>query len=475
MVDPAEVRREVLDILWEQGLIVGVAELEKILAMQEPARVAMLLSKKFRERILTLEDIESVVKEASAPASWSVEPIINFSPLDLKCGKPSPDVYASLFSDRYRRIKKIFIQANLKQIMPIKTAKKIARRGGEGTECTIVGIVNDVVRAKASNAIMLEIEDDSGERTKVIVQEKIGKYFIRDAVLAFRGRMVAREKEDCFYASEVILPDIPVEWKGLKPPNEPCALLFISDIHFGSRTFLYEAWEAFISWLKSSAARDVRYLIVAGDLVDGIGVYPGQEEELEIDDIYEQYRELGKWFSCIPEHIKIIVIPGNHDAVRQAEPQPPLAQELKELLGKNVLCYSNPAYLNIQGVKILIYHGRSFDDLVEQAPGYLSYSKPTYLMRELIRLRHLAPTYGGKTPIAPLPYDGLVIEDVPDIFVAGHVHTFDVERYRGTLLINASTWQSQTEFQKQINIVPNPAKVYYFDLSNQEGKVLSFI
>ncbi|MEM3445192.1 MAG: DNA-directed DNA polymerase II small subunit [Thermoplasmata archaeon] len=509
MVEQEATRREVLDILYERGLIVGVEELEKILTLPEPVKIARLLSQKFEDRFLSLEDILSVTggyttQEAMAqnlivatevdqilasPAGEvreqrrmleipEPEKIKVYNADEKNCIKPTPELYSQLFLDRYRQIKSILSRLGIKPIMPIKTVKKLGKRGsGEKSDFIIVGIVNDAVKTKNGTGTILELEDDSGEKIKAHVPERNAKYFIKDSVVAIRGTLSLARDEEIIYASDVTFPDIPAIERKINRSRNPGALLCISDIHVGSRTFLYPIWDAFTDWLNGNSpeAKKVKYIVVAGDLVDGIGVYPNQEEELEIDDIYEQYKELARLFSQIPEHIGIIVIPGNHDAVRQAEPQPPLPMEIQQILGERVLCYSNPCYLKIEGVKILLYHGRSFDDIVEQGQPYLSYSRPTKMMKELLKLRHLAPTYGGKTPIAPMERDFLVIDDVPDIFVAGHVHTFDAETYRGTVMVNASTWQSQTEFQKQSNITPMPGYVFYYELDTGNYKALSFL
>ena len=62
---------------------------------------------------------------------------------------------------------------------------------------------------------------------------------------------------------------------------------------------------------------DINYLVIAGDVVDGIGIFPGQDKELAISDIYEQYEKAAQYLNAVPKHIKIIISPGNHDAVRQ--------------------------------------------------------------------------------------------------------------------------------------------------------------
>ena len=56
--------------------------------------------------------------------------------------------------------------------------------------------------------------------------------------------------------------------------SSPGKAVLISDVHVGSDTFLETCWNKFADWLSDS---DHSYLLIAGDLVDGIGIYPGQE------------------------------------------------------------------------------------------------------------------------------------------------------------------------------------------------------
>ena len=78
-----------------------------------------------------------------------------------------------------------------------------------------------------------------------------------------------------------------------------------------------------IHWFKNDPmARTIKYFVLSGDGVDGIGIYPGQDKHLAIKDLYKQYSELARLLEEIPDWIDIIILPGNHDAVRPAEPQP---------------------------------------------------------------------------------------------------------------------------------------------------------
>ena len=89
-------------------------------------------------------------------------------------------------------------------------------------------------------------------------------------------------------------------------------------------------------------------------------------------------------------------------------------------------------------------------------------------------IRDSAPIYGDRTPLAPLPRDGLVIDPAPDIVVTGHAHTYGFDRYRGVLLLNASTWQAETEYQRMRNITPVAARAAVVDLANLDLLTLDF-
>jgi DNA polymerase II small subunit len=67
-----------------------------------------------------------------------------------------------------------------------------------------------------------------------------------------------------------------------------------------------------------------------------------------------------------------------------------------------------------------------------------------------------------------------VIDPAPDILVTGHAHTYGTDRYRGVLLLNASTWQTETEYQRMRNISPVPARAAVVDLATLALATLDF-
>ena len=278
--------------------------------------------------------------------------------------------------------------------------------------------------------------------------------------------------------SKIVRPDVPNRYSNRRTKGYA---VFISDVHVGSREFMKDEWEDFLRFLNGDVenktlrriASEIRYLVVAGDIVDGVGIYPGQNLDLTIPDIYEQYRETARYFHRIPKNIRIVIAPGNHDAVRRAEPQTTFSAQIRELFPKNVTFVGNPATVSLDGVYVLMYHGCSMDDLVANIKG-VSYEKPTTGMVEMVKRRHLAPTYGSRVMIAPEPKDYLIIDPVPDIIHCGHVHTIGIEKYKNVLLINSGTWQAQTDFQRRVNICPDPAKVPIVDLETMRPQIIDF-
>lgn len=362
--------------------------------------------------------------------------------------------FVCYFNSRLEKLSKILRN----RIHPIPIVH-IGKRGVENV--SVVGMVTNV--RERGDKYLMQIEDSTGSinciasgKTAEIAAELLG-----DEVIGVTGTLRGKT----LFVDRIVFPDVPVNGNGEKVKKD-FSIVFISDTHFGSKEFLEKEWNLFVKWLNGEIgneksqelAESVKYVIIGGDIVDGVGIYPGQENDLSIMDIYGQYESAAAHIDEIPKRIKIIISPGNHDAVRQAEPQPALPKEIKKLFSNNVYHVGNPASIELDGVKLLIYHGRSIDDIVAKIPR-LSYEEPQKVMEEMLKRRHLSPMYGGRSPIAPEKEDYLVIDEVPDILHCGHIHTYGVGFYRGVFMVNSSTWQAQTEFQKKVNLNPMPGNV----------------
>jgi DNA polymerase II small subunit len=375
--------------------------------------------------------------------------------------------YLHYFRDRYTRLGAM-IRGRCSG-MPIEGLLRSSRYRQE--ESTVIGMVVEVKTTTNGHRIA-EIEDTTGNISVLFRKDRPifadAERLIPDEVIGVKGKLSNDGR--LFFAELMFRPDIRIDNKPFMSET-PGKAVFISDVHVGSNTFLTDCWNHFIDWLSES---DASYLLIAGDLVDGIGVFPGQEQELIIKNIYEQYDAFGEMISVIPRRIKIIVAPGNHDVVRGAEPQPVIPAQFTKKFPENCMLVENPALVNLQGVRVLMYHGRSIDDMIGLIPG-ASYEQSGKMMEEMLQRRHLAPAYGRRTPIAAGKVDRLIIDPLPEILHTGHVHIRGLTLYRGVLGINAGTWQSQTAFQKQMNVNPTPAQAIMVDLQTLAPETFSFL
>ncbi|MCW7073529.1 MAG: DNA-directed DNA polymerase II small subunit [Methanophagales archaeon] len=346
-------------------------------------------------------------------------------------------------------------------------------------DVSVVGMVSSVNKTARGN-LLVDLEDPSGHIPVVIPPHN---EVIPDEVIGVTGTLT---RSGYLFAHRLVYPDVPLHKSASAQSSLPLAsscedeepeyALFISDMHVGSHTFREDAWDSFVDWLREEARSrgiDIGYLIVAGDIVDGIGVYPGQENDLAIADIEEQYKTAARCLRRIPGGIHVVLAPGNHDAVRSAEPQPPLYEDFQRFFSSDTCFVSNPAYIKIGSRIVLIYHGQSFDDFVNSV-SRLNYSKPEDMMVEMLRRRHIAPIYGNSVSIIPDGHDYGVINPIPDILHCGHTHTVGIARYRDVLLINSGTWQSQTQYQKKRGISPVVGCATLVELSQMKTKVLDF-
>jgi len=387
--------------------------------------------------------------------------------------------FVCLFRDRYQAIRKILTtqRREISQFIPINRIKKTM------VDVQLIGIVKNV-KTTHNGHRLIEIEDDTGSATLMSLKSntemmQLANEVMLDEVIGVVGKI--SKNKDLIIVQNIIYPDIKMH-QDRKRIESPLCVAFLSDIHMGSKMFMDAEWNAFLRWINgdlgNSRQRDVasklKYLVIPGDLVDGIGIYPNQEKELSISNIYDQYQALSKQFQYIPDHITILLQPGNHDAVRPAEPQPAFEKEIRDLFtGKEFIFIGNPSYFSLHGVNILSYHGQSLLDYSTNIQS-LNYNQPTEVMKIMLKKRHLAPTYGGYTPLAPEHEDYMLINEVPDIFVTGHVHTSSIDNYRGVILINASSWQSQTSYQKMMNFVPDSAKLPLVDLKTGNATAMDF-
>ncbi len=469
-------KKEIVSILLKKKILVNKELIEKL---NQPAIV-----EEWHKALTEKGEIPAISSSANEP---SVKIVWEYNE---KPKKRSVQDFIDYFNARYRAIEKMLRQRQELQNLTSMSRLKF-KRDREAT--SVIGIILDKQTTKNEN-IILTLEDTTGTIKVLINKTKpeiysIGQDLVFDEIIGVTGTPA----DGIIFANSIIHPDVPhVESK--KTPDEAYAAV-LSCIHVGSANFEHEKFDNFIKWTngqfgdekQKEIASKTKYIFICGDMVDGVGIYPQQEKELSITDIREQYKECARLLSQISKDKTLIMCPGNHDASRISEPQPKLSKDYAKALWElpNAVLVCNPCVLNIHstknfpGINVLMYHGYSFDDYGEIVPSiknsgkHLSDRAPL-IMKFLLQRRHLAPQHTSTLYIPDAHQDPLVIEQIPDLFVAGHIHKAGTTQYRGISIISASCFQSKTEFQERVGHEPEPGVVPVINLQTRQITLVGF-
>jgi DNA polymerase II small subunit len=192
----------------------------------------------------------------------------------------------------------------------------------------------------------------------------------------------------------------------------------VSDIHAGS---LYTRWDALRSLFKYFRTVGVKHILIAGDVLDGHGMYKGQEFEQHAHGIKKQLDELEDHFPDT-EGLSVYFITGNHDYSFDRM----VSVGIGELISRRM------------GWK---YAGRDYGDIditaVDGSKLHIALMHPS-----------------GGTAYAISYRSQKIVEQIPggkkpDILIIGHFHKAEIlPRYRNVYTIQAGCFQSQTPYMR---------------------------
>lgn len=411
---------------------------------------------------------------------------VNSKPLPYQLFYADTKVYKKLeiadfighFRSRYQQLQRLLMQRP--ELQNLVAINKIS---SNRQNLSIIAMVREKRVTKNKNIILL-VEDLTGEIQVLIRVDReelfgVAQELQEDDVVAIK----ASGNRDMLFVHDIYFPDsfLPHKTKF----NEDFSIAFLSDVHAGSDRHLGQSMQRFLDWIQSDDinAQKIKYIFFSGDNVDGVGIFPGQEHVLKLKSMKEQYKLLASYLRQVPKHITMFMCPGQHDAVRVAEPQPLIdrnyAPELYEI--ENLVLVTNPTLVKLvegeKEFKVLMYHGASIHSFINEIPELRlmkAHKTPAKAVKHMLKRRHLAPTHSSVVYIPNAQRDPLVISEVPDVLCTGEVHRLDIESYNGVVIITGSCWQAQTPFEEKVGNIPDPAKVPVINLKTRELKIFDF-
>ncbi len=457
---------------------------ENSFVVDETSKKSLLGIQKDKTRTTPYQSSKSTLKFKPSAKEYDFNYKILKDPTDKLYTNGTYEDFYNLTLDKFNKLREL-----IKKRPEVHSANNINNilRLTNKVEISVIGMIYDIHKTKNGN-FFLTLEDLTNNINVIIKNDSENRENVKIAERCLNDQMIYVEgtynpgdnrKGGIVYGNYISKIDIPRDYQ----PNmsiSPLSIALISDTHIGSKEFEEHLWNRFIDFLngkignkkQKEIAGRIKYLIINGDLVDGIGVYPNQKSDLIISDIYKQFEKAKEILSGVPEYIKIFYSSGNHEPVRNAIPRPAVPKKYSaELIDNGVLCIGNPSLIQTHNVNTLVFHGDSLLDLNMLIHG-LDNNKPIDTMVELLKCRHLAPVYGKKTQIAPTSNDWLVIDKIPDIFHTGHIHINGMDYYNNISLVNSGCFQTQTEFMNSLGIHPTPGILSIVDLDTLKGTQL---
>lgn len=421
---------------------------------------------------------------SGAPRTNAFKPVEVIKHYEKRPTKRTYQHFVSHFAKRFEGVQKLLrTRKDLQSVLPIEKTK---RQGPSNEQVAVIGLVAEKRETKNEH-IILVLEDKTGtinvlcskNKTDIIEQ---ARDLAVDDVIAVTGKL----GEDIIFADSLSIPDIPIQHELKRAPDD-VYLVCVSDIHIGNKNFMEKEFDLFLAWLRGDVGTDewraiakkTQYVIIPGDIIEGVGIYPNQEGDLAIPDIYDQYRRCEEILDKVPVEKQLIIIPGNHDIGRLSEPQPRLPKDVLPKLynRENTYFVSNPSTVRIHqspsfpGFDLALYHGGSFIYYGNEVPSLFKaggVNNPCAIMQHLLKRRHLAPAHASTLYVPDPEHDPLALDDIPDFLITGHLHMAQSKTWRGITMLSCSCWVPITEYQEKQGLKCDPGKFILVNLKTRE-------
>jgi len=190
----------------------------------------------------------------------------------------------------------------------------------------------------------------------------------------------------------------------------------IADTHAGSKHFMKKE---LLDYVENAYSLGVRDIFIAGDCVAGYRVYPGQENELTLNglpDVVAEHQEK-EFCSTLPKKagLKYYIIAGNHclsfltrygfDICERIAKRRDDIQYLGQYNGR----------VTVNGIKFELHHGEG------GIPYAISYKMQRYV-------------------------DAMVPGTKPQVFILGHFHQTEYNRYRNVHCLQPGCFEGQSSY-----------------------------
>lgn len=254
------------------------------------------------------------------------------------------------------------------------------------------------------------------------------------------------DKKQLFYVP--ILPDIGNVFfiSGDDRKQHTMHFAATSDIHFGS---VFHLPKTFNEALKKTEDVGIKDVFIAGDIVDGFGIYKGHHENLITPSIEGQTDIAAETFSKYP-NLRFWADAGNHDYsyTQQNGAKPLSILEAKLDNFHNLGDFRADVIMN--GIRIRLLHGA----------GNRAYAR-SYPSQQYLR-----DYFGG--------LEREQLTEVPHIIIIGHYHTYYQGKDHGIHILQCGSFQDGDNEYCVRRGLTGPAGLFHVELDHHSGIIDEF-
>src|SRR3989338_48400 len=269
--------------------------------------------------------------------------------------------FIRFYNSKYEKMKEVILSRIPKDFLSLNKIDT------SRSEVHVLGIVKEIKEKDGKKVV--DMEDTTASIPIIFETADIDPDLELDDVIAVRGITGGK----VLFGKKIIYPDIPLRQPSLGS-GRAC---FVSDFRLDEAST--KDAERFFEWLSQ---QDIPYLLVAGDLGD--------------KELFEKYVDR----YCYMKTVFVIASGG-------AYPQTPL-----EFRSRRIISLSNPAMIELGGIKILMVHKGDV---------------------KMLRKRYL----GNSSVI--LDEDYLVLDEAPAIMHTGNGDEPYINNYKSTTIINSGS------------------------------------
>lgn len=226
----------------------------------------------------------------------------------------------------------------------------------------------------------------------------------------------------------------------LEPARGIVRFAVVADTHIGSR---FSRLSALADFYRRLADEGIGEVFHVGDLLDGHGMYRGQEWEQDVHGFDAQIQYAVEHYPRIAG-IRTRLIAGNHDL----------------------------SYLKVTGADPLVRVAQLRDDIEYLGP-YSAWVNVTARFRAYLVHPNGGPAYARSYKLQKL-IESFQGGRKPNLLIAGHWHEWVVLWERNVWAMMAGCWQDQTDYMRRKALQPKVGGTIVTVRLDQDGAIQSF-